>query len=284
MTVSFVRANFSQIFRLPLRQARPFVGRFLFVVTIFLSTGIPCWCSAELQWKDTHFGIQVATASFDDNSFLSPTFTLIKIDLTKVDLHLLRAPSFGVPRMEIKSLVESSRAIGGINASYFDENGNALGLLISRGILHQKIHRGGNTITSIFSMKGTIPEIAHRGEFISQGVTEALQAGPRLIANNVRIATVKDTNYSRRSGVCIINPRSVVFFITSSGFLGATLGQVQRFLLSDDLRCKDALNFDGGGSSQLYFRDLPEHSTTGDDAIPVALAVFAREDQQHPHE
>jgi hypothetical protein len=67
------------------------------------------------------------------------------------------------------------------------------------------------------------------------------------------------------------------------GIFGGTLREVQSALLRPELGCVDALNFDGGGSSQLYFSasieghpgGTREEWLPGRDEVPVFLGLVA---------
>ena len=71
----------------------------------------------------------------------------------------------------------------------------------------------------------------------------------------------------------------------SAGFFGLSLEELRDILLSDSIGCRDALNLDGGGSTQLFAesRSAANESTPtspvfieGTDEVPVVLAVFPR--------
>jgi len=74
----------------------------------------------------------------------------------------------------------------------------------------------------------------------------------------------------------------LVIFRVTSGVFGCTIRQLQNVLLSPLINCVDAINFDGGGSSQLYVSDdVPggpdrrqEEFLSGLDPVPVAVGLF----------
>src|SRR5690606_8935074 len=111
---------------------------------------------------------------------------------------------------------------------------------------------------------------------------EAIQSGPRLISNGVAISGIRNKDVTtRRSGVCIDSNDNLLFYITANGLGGISLLELQKVLLSNRLKCRDALNLDGGGSSQIYFKGnvrgapLGQQSEyiAGGDQIPIALAL-----------
>ena len=123
-----------------------------------------------------------------------------------------------------------------------------------------------------------------RSQFNFEKVTEAIQAGPRLIDKSTPVSGQKGHNTrSRRAGICVTSPTSIILYI-SSGFIGATISEIQEVLLRPSVDCIQALNLDGGGSAQLYVSSqipdgisgLQEIMIHGRDDIPVILGIFPR--------
>jgi uncharacterized protein YigE (DUF2233 family) len=167
---------------------------------------------------------------------------------------------------------------------FFDEKGKALGLVMSHGITHQRIHGGGKTLTGIFQITRKGAEIVSRNAFKYDNVSEAIQAGPRLVDAGTAVSGQRSSHVtSRRSGICVQSPDSVILYI-SSGFIGISIADVQEILLRPGVACKQALNLDGGGSAQLFVSDqlpaavpgLQEMVIHGSDNVPVILGVFPR--------
>jgi exopolysaccharide biosynthesis protein len=183
----------------------------------------------------------------------------------------------------VRRLVEASGAIVGINANFFDTEGRALGLVVSDGVVRQRLHGGGRTLTGVFAIDKNGPKIEGRIAYAPAGVTEAVQAGPRLIVNGVPSTGLSTSGASsRRAGVCVDDAGRVLLFAVSSGLLGLTLQEFQNLLMQRDLKCRDALNLDGGGSVQLSVvpgvvpggLKTAEIFIPGADEVPVMLGLF----------
>ena len=153
--------------------------------------------------------------------------------------------------------------------------------VISRGIIQQKMHRGGGTLTGIAFVTPKSVGIAHRNDFSPEGVIEATQAGPRVLDDGQVVSGLKESSFrTNLSGMCLDRQGRVILYRVSAGVFGASVPLLQRLLLSPGVNCVDALNFDGGGSSQLYISgEIPGHagavreeSFPGRDEVPVALA------------
>ena len=122
----------------------------------------------------------------------------------------------------------------------------------------------------------------HRDKFSSKGVELGLQSGPRIIENSKILSFKKSNGSSRRSGIAITETGQVLLFATRYRFPGARLEDIGNILLRSGLGIKDALNFDGGGSSQLYLSSeasagkVAEINISGGDSVPIALTFKKR--------
>lgn len=212
--------------------------------------------AAHNEWKIVGAGIAFREATIVGPSFFSSSLIFLQVDLRKNRLGILRAAEAGKVRSDVATLAEKSHAIIAINANFFVQDGAPLGLVVSRGILHNKMHKGGSTLTGVFQASLSEAKIVRRSDFRPAGVVEAVQAGPILLKNGKPLGPIKDSSYSRRAGVCIDKAGDLIIFCTSGGLLGITLGQLQEALTRKEIGCVDAINFDGGGSAQLY-ADIP---------------------------
>ncbi len=239
--------------------------------------------SSSITWAALGDELEFTELSAPTHLFFSSKLTFVRAGMSRYRVGVIRAAEFGWKRAEVKTLCQAARAVVGINSNFFDEQGDPLGLIVSRGILHQKIHQGGSTLTGVFQASRKNVSIVNRTAFQREAVLEALQAGPRLLAAGKPVKGLRETlSLPKRAGVCIDAKQNLIFFAVSSRFLGLSLEQLQEILLRPEIGCIDALNLDGGGSVQLYVSaDLPgaphgskEISITGDDQVPVILALF----------
>lgn len=191
---------------------------------------------------------------------------------------MVRVP--GSNPSDLQSMTRSVNGVAGINANFFDEFHQPLGLIISSGKQLHALQRGGSVLTGIFMVKDDVPTILHRDDFSPKDVQLAIQAGPRLIANGKPVQIRSDQESSRRSGVAICGDGSVIFYATMLRFPGATLQDVIGMLLDPALNVRDALNLDGGGSSQLFVERVDgkqeEIFVRGADSVPVGLIAKAK--------
>ncbi len=238
----------------------------------------------ERLWAPIAEDLQMARLQLSSRRLFSTELTLFRTSLQRYRVGVVRATEFGSKRDNVRNLTQKAHAIAGINANFFDKQNNPLGLVISKGIIQQKIHWGGSTLSGIFYATRKNIAIAPRKTFNPDQVLEALQAGPRLISNSAREEGLHDSLApSRRAGVCIDGAGRLILFAVSSRIVGLDIEELQEILLRKDINCVQALNFDGGGSAQIFVdsklpggHDNEEHFIQGKDPIPVILALFRR--------
>ncbi len=251
-----------------------------FFLLIFLSTyaifpGLTKNLFAD--WENLSQGMETKKISLT-GAFFSPELLLLKADLKQFTVKVVQSSSFELKNSNVRELSLKSGALLGINASFFDEKGKAIGLIVNKGRTEQKIHKGGNTLTGIFAKYENTYKIVHKSKFILEGALEAIQSGPRLVSQGKAIKGVSLGIPKRRAGLCLLKENKIIFYVSSS-FTGVSLKDMQGILINEG--CKTALNLDGGGSAQLYIAQNenaghPEINIYGRDNIPVILGLFKK--------
>ena len=238
---------------------------------------------SEVRWQMLAPDLEMTQSLISTTTIFNSEILAFRTSLTKFQLGVVESRAFGTLRGTAKTLALASKAPLIINANFFDEQGMPLGLVISRGIPSSSIHYGGQTLTGILSVSHLGVAISHRSDRIPSSSSEAIQSGPRLILNGKITENVNSEDRSRRSAVCLDKKQRLIILV-SSGLVGVTLHELQLKLKEPDFDCQDALNLDGGGSSQLYVNTkiLTDHAEdeeifiAGRDPIPVALGLFPR--------
>ena len=222
------------------------------------------------------------------DSIISSSIAIVRSDMRSHRLATIRASEFGWKHATVQALCKASGAVACINANFFDEQGKPLGLVMSRGIIHQRIHKGGGLLTGILYVTPKSIGIAYRDTFLPDGVVEAVQAGPRLVSKGIAVEGLRESSRSSNlSGICLDAQHRVVIFRVTSGVFGGSLHQLQSVLAHPSIGCIDALNFDGGGSSSMYISGeiqghagaVSEENFPGTDEVPVAIGLFTLEQQ-----
>jgi uncharacterized protein YigE (DUF2233 family) len=261
------------------------LNNWLIVATIFIVLAIskcayadPTFRNGKINWNTVDDGFEVGRYRFTlPSSVIESEIILLRISPLKFKFEVSLAIDQGVTRADLSSLMKSKQSVAGINANFFDPSGAPLGLIIDNGKVKNRIQSGGALLTGIFYIRDRVANIAHRNAFSNDRISLALQTGPRLIANGAALK-VKSTMFSsRRSGVALNKKGDVILFATVLRFPGASFEDLQRMLQLPELEVVSALNFDGGGSSQLRvekFGKLKEEiNISGGDLVPVALVV-----------
>lgn len=238
-----------------------------------------------INWEMLSNGLEVSRFQIASGGLLGSSAVAVRAPFSKFMPRTIRAAEYGWKKGSAQALCQASGASACINSNFFDEQGKPLGIVIGRGIQHQKLHRGGGTLTGVFFATSHTLGITHRSLFSAEKVIEAAQAGPRLISDGAPVIGVKDSaNATNISLVCIDRDQRILFVRASLALFGGSLRELQITLLRPELGCVDALNFDGGGSSQLYFAGNSRSSKKiihseflpGRDEVPVVLGLTAR--------
>ena len=216
----------------------------------------------------------IAHASFavrPDNTepFIGHAFN---VDLDVVDLRLVPAdePS---SRRTVAEIVAPYTAVVAINASFFDARGRPMGLAVDEGRVLARGKRRSWGALVIDDRRARIvlgedikDDHAHR--LVVQGI-------PRLVVGG-KVQPLK-AQLAERTAICAKG--SVVVLVVATK---AETAPFARFLADPPdqggLGCQDALNLDGGTSTQLVVK-LPglTFSLAGGSGVPNALVVTPRQ-------
>lgn len=254
---------------------------YIFSLVIFFFPSLSAHAEPELsnilKWQNIEKGLDFARYTLGpEEALLRSEVLLLKIspEFFSFDLSIRKE----APRVDnVKNLTKASGALAGINANFFDPKNKPLGILIKDARILQNMHRQGNVLTGVFSIDSTGPKIEYRDLFSSVNKLLALQAGPRLIEDGKVLKLSSPEVTSRRSGVALTRKNEVILYVTLLRFPGASLLEIQHMLIQPELEIKDALNLDGGGSSQFYLDKIgslsEEINISGGDDVPVALVI-----------
>ena len=191
------------------------------------------------------------------------------------DLHLVRID----PRVaKISALAQKGTtaqqigdsALFAINANFFDEKYDPLGVVMSNRNMLNPVHPV--SWQSVFYVtrdgKAAIVPVPDWRSVRDQATT-AVQAGPRLTVGGKRNGVAR-AKPDLRSGVCLSGSH-VIFFATPSN-RAIDVWKAADFAMA--LGCRDSMLFDGGPSVQLYVR-VPGApvSIEGDPRVPAFVVV-----------
>lgn len=140
-------------------------------------------------------------------------------------------------------------AVAAVNGGFFDEAGKPMGLVLARGRITNTLRRAD---WGVFWVGGDRAGIMHTTDWRDGKpayALEALQAGPRLVV--ARTPVKLKPQVARRTVVCVKSPKEVVLLVTEAIDARPLAEWLAREERRGGLGCVDALNLDGGPSSQL---------------------------------
>jgi len=192
------------------------------------------------------------------------------------EIVLLRVPAEGfrvrVVMAERPSLardVAGAGILAVLNGGYFDSAGKALGLVVSDGVRIAPTARRGWGTFVIRAGRGSVHPAASTPRAVDQGI----QAGPRLVVGG-RAATLRSPARARRSFVGIDRSGRIVLGCAQAAITLQALADIlARPASSGGADLPDALNLDGGPSTQLLVRGAGEAPELFVPGVPVPTFV-----------
>lgn len=190
-----------------------------------------------------------------------------RVDLKELDADVLTAAGFGRAALSAAEYRDRAGAVLVVNGGFFETGFRGLGLLFRKGKTLQPLRASA---WGILALSGGAAKILHRKEWSEKGIEAALQVGPRLVVDG-EIQKFKESGPARRSGVGITSDGKLEIALSEKPML---LSEWAALLAKD---CPNALNLDGGGSTQISARSGEfVLNVEGYTAVPNALAVFAK--------
>ncbi|PIX43267.1 MAG: hypothetical protein COZ56_07710 [Armatimonadetes bacterium CG_4_8_14_3_um_filter_58_9] len=198
----------------------------------------------------------------------------VELDLEQWDLRVLRAESIGAQVADAETYARKTGARIVINGGFFDEQLKPLGLVVTDNKVNNPIHPAN---WGVFLVCDSGPRIVHQRDYRAGPERYALQSGPRLVVKG-EVTSLKPGK-AFRSAVGITSHDRVVLAATENTAL--SLAEFAEILARPQsqggLGCVDALNLDGGPSTQFFINlDNVRVSVPGGWGIPTALAAFPR--------
>ncbi len=159
------------------------------------------------------------------------------------------------------------------NGGFFDTDGRTLGLRIARGKQIAPLRKADWGVFYV-SPKGA--RIVHTRDWASWSprvkarVREAVQCGPRLVVDG-QVLHLKP-QWARRTGLGVMRDGRIVLAVTEDEMSFAAWAAL--WARRDGLNCRDALNLDGGGSTQIAIRtSKASYDVSGAWPVPDVVAV-----------
>jgi len=202
---------------------------------------------AAVDWHPLLPGLQQASWSGKDSQGNSFALELFKIDPRQYKLQLVQASDYQLMKISAKDMVARTGGLLAVNGGFFDPQYKSMGLLVKEGNVVNPLRSvswwGVFSYDKYAGARVDTPEA-----FQAKPSTEiALQVGPRLIDDN-RVMPLKK-NDSQKTFIGIAPDNQLILGVTDMSAVDA--GDLANVLWKE-FQLKEALNFDGGGSTQLY--------------------------------
>jgi uncharacterized protein YigE (DUF2233 family) len=204
-----------------------------------------CTASACADWHELSPGIEYS----DLNANILVPWShvhVFRIDLKKNKLDLITANELSLHNASADMFAEHSNALIALNGGFFDQNYHPLGLRIGNQRQHSPLKR--ISWWGIFYIKNQKPGISSLKQYNSNNQVDfAVQSGPRLLIKG-KVPSLKP-GYAERSALGITSDGKVIVLVTNNAPMTTTT--LAQLFKASPLNCTDALNLDGGNSSQL---------------------------------
>ncbi len=222
--------------------------------------------SKASSWKTIARG--VALCEFQTNA----TSQDLPVQITALRVAPGRVHIVSGDKLEASQWRQKSGAIATVNGGYFDPEGRSLGLRISD---NKRLHDLRPADWGVFLIEGERARIIHTRDYKAlrdkgrtHRVLEAVQCGPRLVVDG-QLTKLKP-QWARRTALGIDRSGRVVVAV-ADGELSFAAWQK---LWATTLNCPNALNLDGGGSTQMSLQSgNTAREISGSWPIPDAVCI-----------
>lgn len=249
----------------------------MLALALLLSPALACSGGGDakpsvLAWRSVAPGVAYAALDVEGtDAFTGHAFT---VELSRADVHVVPA---GPAHRPVGVIAASSGPHVAINASFFDETAKAMGRVVDGGKVistERRVPWGALIIDkgqARIALGDAIPLEAPGGDLVVQGI-------PRLVVAG-EVPKLKPAS-AERTAVCADG--GVLTLVVTTNPVDTTA--FARFLAKPrdkgGLGCKDALNLDGGPSTQLH-ANLEGFAleVKGGWGVPNALVVTPRKAQ-----
>lgn len=235
---------------------------------IIFSLFLSCWLFTALAyaktWQNLTPGIEYLDLSYRSLSQWSHIH-VFRVDLQNMQLSLFLAKNLPQHYASAQEFRRYGHSLLAINGGFFNPDKTPLGLRISeKQVLNPLRHISWWGVFLIAKQHAMI--VSPYDFHYKKNIEFAIQSGPRLLIGG-QIPHLRP-GYANRSALGIDAQGKVLMVVTENLPISTT--SLAQILKDPPLNCVDALNLDGGSSSQLYAKignfnlDVPGFSHVSD--------------------
>jgi uncharacterized protein YigE (DUF2233 family) len=246
--------------------------QYFFILCLYLIVHT-AWADNPTVWRTLAPGLSYTQITGFPN-FPAGQVHAFRIDLQRYQLKSVLFPPFsGFSKDRFLRLLVTEQAAIGSNGGFFTPELKPLGLRITDNQILNPLRP--TLWWGIFLIQDKKPQIIRQAAYQPKKSTAfAIQAGPILVQDE-KIRPKSSQKIEERTAIGITAHNDIVLVATENLLLSArdlaTL--LQRPLQAGGLACVDALNLDGGHSTQLY-ATLPNFSLQITSSTPVSDALL----------
>jgi hypothetical protein len=243
-------------------------------------TPSPTASAAELPaapWVPIAKGVAYARTERVDGKGRNTVWVVLRIVLGEADVAVITPP-----HARLEQLPKNPTIVAAVNGGFFEADGSASGLLVSHGRRMGKLDARGGSGVLILS-QGLARLVAADGDVASMKGDVVLQCGPRLVEPDGTIGIrADDGKRASRTAACIRaagRELDLVLAWTRNGDRdGPGLFELAQWLrqpivAGEASGCDAALNLDGGPSTGIVMRGMPDELHKPYGRVPWAIAV-----------
>lgn len=221
------------------------------ITTLILTCLLPLSLAhAATEWQTLEPGLEYSKIS---PGGMNPWGRVhaFRIDPNRYRLSLSLAKDHNLQAASVKQLARLDKALIAINGGFFSPELKPLGLRVKNGVVRQRL-KPISWWGVLYGHYGRFQIASQRSFRLQKSVEFALQSGPRLIINGA-IPRLKG-GMAERTAVGITRNQQVIIVVTDEAQMTTT--SLAELMLKPEevngLACFNALNLDGGHSSQIY--------------------------------
>lgn len=198
-------------------------------------------------WQPVAPGVQAALLSITGGGGAQA----VRIDLREASVWVVDArDESGAGRLVSTAMRERiPGAVAAVNGGFFDAEGQPMGLVIAEGRETNSLRRADWGVLWIAEASAGVLHTRQWRAKAPEGVVGALQAGPRLVVSRRPVGL--KVQEARRTVACVRARHELILLVTEAIEANALATWLARPVAHGGLGCADALNLDGGPSSQL---------------------------------
>lgn len=196
-----------------------------------------------------------------------------RINLDQYHLTSSLVPTDNTPETNFYRLMKAESAVIATNGGFFTPELKPLGLRISDAQLFNPLK--SISWWRVFFIRDKKAYLVTQENYQPDSrITFAIQAGPRLVTDGDVVSKLK-IDIDAHTAIGITKDGQIILLATENILLGTTdiAELMQRSEKEGGLNCREALNLDGGHSTQMYTK-LPELSLTVSSHAQVADAIL----------